>query len=94
VKLRRVSGFDEGRRKLRPHPYNRANPFLGFVWGQPYIGPQFVSALLGKVGAEGILYFDETIANEALNLTGSQANMLDFGHYTFSVRLPRQAKPL
>ncbi|GAA2830576.1 hypothetical protein GCM10010836_24260 [Aminobacter aminovorans] len=93
VKLRCVGGSDEGERELEPHPNNGLNPFLGLIRQQTYIGPQFVPTLFCKVGAEGIFQFDETIVNEALDLTGSQADMLDFGHYTFSVRLPRQAEP-
>jgi hypothetical protein len=50
--------------------------------------------LLCEVGAEGIFDFDETVVDEVLDLTGGQADLLGFGHYTFSVRPPRQRSRL
>jgi len=38
-----------------------------------------------KVGAEGIFDSDESIVHKALDLTTGQADMLQFGHYSFSI---------
>jgi hypothetical protein len=94
VEARRVGGFDEGERGFEPHPNNGMDPILRLIRRQTCIGPQFVPALFREIGAEGTFYLDETIVNEALDLTWSQADVLDFGHWTFSVRLPRQRSRL
>jgi hypothetical protein len=77
-------------RSLGPHPNNWLNPVFGFVWRKTNNRPQLVPALLCKVGAEGIFDFDETVVDEVLDMMGGQADVLGFGHYTFSVRPPRQ----
>jgi hypothetical protein len=66
------------------------NPVFRSVWRQTNIRPQLVPALPGKVGAEGIFDFDETVVDEVLDLMAGQTDVLGFGHYTFSVRPARQ----
>jgi hypothetical protein len=60
------------------------------VGRQANSSPKLVPALPGKLDAESIFDFDETVVDEVLDLTGSQADRLGSGHYTFSVRPPRQ----
>jgi hypothetical protein len=50
---------------------------------QPDFSPQLVPALSGKAAAEGVVYPDETIVGELLDLSGRQAEWFWCGHWLF-----------